>query len=74
MENVNRYRTIRNSYHRELDDEIDIRLRDGWTLYGSPYLDKEGHYCQALVEILQSPRLYVQIVEDSSIKIIEDKT
>jgi hypothetical protein len=58
------YCTIRDSDHNQLDDRINMKLKELiWELYGSPYVDKEGNYCQALV-YQQPPTVFVKIVED----------
>lgn len=47
---VERYFTIRDSDDGVFDASINTQLQEGWTLYGSPYVDEEGYYCQALIQ------------------------
>ena len=50
MEPFTRYYTIKSESDVSLDGAVEEKLNEGWTLYGSPYIDREGYYCQAVVK------------------------
>lgn len=49
MERVQSYGLISESKKEEFERLINQFLECGWTLYGSPFADQEGKYCQAIV-------------------------
>lgn len=50
MEKIEQYLTIKEGWASDatFDKYISTKLQEGWTLYGNPYIDKEGNYCQAM--------------------------
>ena len=34
----------------DLNEDVSLFIETGWTLYGNPFVDKEGRYCQAVVK------------------------
>ena len=49
MERVGQYWLIRNLDFDDFHKWINNNILEGWTLYGSPFVDEEGSYCQAMV-------------------------
>lgn len=35
----------------ELNDQVNTLLRDGWALYGNPFVTSSGMLCQALTKM-----------------------
>jgi len=55
IEEVKRYKTIRHSNHKDLDEAVTKSLQSGWQPFGSPYVvnDKEGLvFCQAMTSTI----------------------
>ena len=45
------YKIIEEYYPTELSRKVNSYLRDGWVLYGFPYVDGKGHHLQAMMKI-----------------------
>jgi hypothetical protein len=55
-EEIKRYKTIRHTSHKDLDEAVTKSLESGWQPFGSPYVvaDHEGPvFCQAMTSILK---------------------
>jgi len=50
MKNVSRYYTVKKERDDEFDEHIERRLKEGYKLYGNPYISKGGFYCQAMIK------------------------
>ena len=54
-EEFKRYKTIRHSNHKDLDESVTKSLQMGWQPFGSPYIvnDPQGPIiCQAMVSTI----------------------
>ena len=52
---IKRYKTVRCSTHKDLDDQVTKSLQSGWQPFGSPYVatSPEGVFvCQALTSTI----------------------
>jgi hypothetical protein len=54
-EEIKRYKTVRHSNHKDLDEAVTKSLQSGWQPFGSPYIvtDPEGLIiCQAMTSTI----------------------
>ncbi len=54
-EEIKRYKTVRHSSHKDLDEAVTKSLANGWQPFGSPYVvnDKDGLVvCQAMISTI----------------------
>jgi hypothetical protein len=52
---VKRYKTVRHSNHKDLDEAVTKSLQSGWQPFGSPYIvdDPQGPLiCQAMTSTI----------------------
>ena len=50
MEKFKEYDLAVERYPGDFAREVNLFLEKGWTLYGYPFIDEEGRYCQAVVK------------------------
>ena len=44
------YKTVIKMSSNDFDAAVSKLLSDGWQLYGDPYVNQGGYYCQALIK------------------------
>jgi len=52
---IKRYKTVRHSSHKDLDEAVTKSLQSGWQPFGSPYIvsDSDGQIiCQAMTSTI----------------------
>jgi len=52
---IKRYKTVRHSNHKDLDETVTKSLQSGWQPFGSPYIvdDPQGQIiCQAMTSTI----------------------
>ena len=64
MEKI-QYLTIKEGIDAIFDKYISTKLQEGWTLYGNPYIDEEGNYCQARRLVLRWRRCNLELLRTS---------
>ena len=50
-DDIKRYKTVRHSNHKDLDEAVTRSLQSGWQPFGSPYVVREAEgivICQAM--------------------------
>jgi hypothetical protein len=44
------YKTVIKMSSNDFDAAVSKLLSEGWQLYGDPYVNQGGYYCQALIK------------------------
>lgn len=44
------YQTVIATSHQDFDAAVTKLLNEGWQLYGDPYINGRGDFCQALIK------------------------